>query len=44
MLLTQSVCIAAHTCVLVTGNQTLDGEVPVTFVYSNMAMITEGAV
>ena len=40
--LAQSVCIAAHTCVLVTGNQTLVGEVPVTFVYSNMTMITEG--
>jgi len=42
--LAQSVCIAAHTCVLVTGNQTLVGEVPVTFVYSNMTMITEGTV
>lgn len=42
--LTQSVCIAAHTCVLVTGNQTLVREAPVTFVYSNMVMITEGTV
>lgn len=29
-----SVCIAAHSCVLVAGNQTLVGEVPATFLFA----------
>lgn len=42
MLFNTSVCIAAHSWVLVAGKQTLVGVVPATVVYSNMPMITEG--